>query len=119
MELEIKIKIGEIEFYAKGEPDDVEIQRQFFINSVLPAAIEVAKTNYAQITDDYRQNVNSTPVSNGFIFEPSESNRNLSVNEFISKKGFATNIDIAIGLIYYNASCREQGLLYSRDFLIQ
>ena len=37
-ELEVRIKIGEIEFYAKGQTADVEAQRQNFINIILPAA---------------------------------------------------------------------------------
>ena len=44
-ELEVKIKIGEIEFYAKGQTDDIEAQRLNFINIILPAAVDAIKNS--------------------------------------------------------------------------
>ena len=38
--LKVKFKIGEIEFEAEGLPEDVSNERNTFMNTLLPAAVE-------------------------------------------------------------------------------
>ncbi len=102
-ELEVKIKIGEIEFYAKGQAADVEAQRQNFTNIILPAAVDAIKSS--RMTQDFIEEA-QVPVIAAVKEEATALDvhadlSTLSVNEFIKSKGFKTQEDIAIGLIYY------------------
>ena len=116
-DLEIKIKIGEIEFYAKGEPKDVEAQRYSFISCVLPTAVQVleeAKTMRMPI-----EKRGGTESALGYDQEIIESQTSAvitqSVNEFLNEKGWSSNIDLSIGLIYYNYSNKGQNSFTSSD----
>ena len=102
-ELEVKIKIGEIEFYAKGQTADVEAQRQNFTNIILPAAVDAIKsfrpsqTYIAEATTPALE-----PIKETAVLEVNADLSAMSVNEFINSKGFKSQIDVAMGLIYYN-----------------
>lgn len=102
-DLEVKIKIGEIEFYAKGQTADVEAQRQNFTNIILPAAVKAIKNTRA--SHDY---IDESPaMAIDTIKAPStlavaNNVSAMSVNEFINSKNFKSQIDTAIGLIYFN-----------------
>ena len=41
MESRIKFKIGEIEFEAEGDSNDVEKQRDYFMNAIIPVATTI------------------------------------------------------------------------------
>lgn len=101
-DLEVKIKIGEIEFYAKGHSSDVEAQRQNFTNIILPAAVEAIKN--ARSSQVYIEEA-PTPVldtaKSHTVLNVQADESVISVNEFISGKRFKTQEDLAIGLIYY------------------
>ena len=43
--LKVKFKIGEIEFEAEGLPEDVSNERNTFMNTLLPAAVEAMISN--------------------------------------------------------------------------
>ena len=107
-ELEVKIKIGEIEFYAKGQTADVEVQRQNFTNSILPAAVDAIKKSKSS-----QEYIAEAPISalnaakETAFLEVQGDLGEMSVNEFINSKGFKTQIDIAMGLIYYYEKCKE------------
>lgn len=106
-ELEIKIKIGEIEFYAKGQSADVEAQRQIFTSIVLPAAVDAIKISRASqtyITETTTPVLES--VKEGSASVDNADYSTMSVNEFIKCKGFKSQIDIAMGLIFYNEKYR-------------
>ena len=115
-ELELKLKIGEIEFYAKGEYDDVEAQRQIFTNVILPAAVNAiknAKTSQAIIEEKQMPVLPSadeiTAADNPAVLNT------MSVNEFINSKGFKTQINQAIGLIYYHEKLKSCQNFKSED----
>lgn len=57
-EIEVKIKVGEIEFYAKGQPADVKEQSQYFIGdgiNVLLAIIDTINRSRRINTDNLRE----------------------------------------------------------------
>lgn len=109
-DLELRIKIGEIEFYAKGEPKDVEAQRHSFISCVLPTAVQVleeAKTMRLPI----EKNGETDPAlryDQDIIELQTNAVLNQSVNEFLKEKSWSSNIDYSIGLIYYNYKNKGQ-----------
>lgn len=105
-ELEVKIKIGEIEFYAKGQTADVEAQRQNFTNIILPAAVDAIKSSrssQAYIAEATTPALE--PIKETAVLDVNDDLSTMSVNEFINSKGFLSQIDMAIGLIYYNEKC--------------
>lgn len=100
--LRLKFKIGEIEFEAEGNPEDVERQREVFSSSLLPLAVQ-AMMQTKSLEGNYIDN----PVVQELSLEEKGNAENLdklqrmSINEFLKLKGFVSQIDIAIGLIYY------------------
>ena len=107
-ELEVKIKIGEIEFYAKGQTADVEEQRQNFTNIILPAAVDAIKSS--RMTQAYIEEAQVPVIAAAkeeATLDAHADLSTLSVNEFIKSKGFKTQEDIAIGLIYYYEVCKK------------
>lgn len=101
-ELEVKIKIGEIEFYAKGQTADVEAQRQNFTNIILPAAVDAIKSS--RTSQSY---IAEAPVpviataKEDLTLNAQADLSTMSVNEFINSKGFLSQTDVSMGLIYY------------------
>lgn len=63
MENRVKFKIGEIEFEAEGTEEVIERERDIFLNSILPAAIEaVVKTRAVEnVNDSYLSSVVGAP----------------------------------------------------------
>lgn len=107
-ELEVKIKIGEIEFYAKGQTADVEAQRQNFTSVILPAAVDAIKSSrMSQAYIEEAQVPVITAAKEEATLDAHADLNTLSVNEFIKSKGFKTQEDIAIGLIYYFEVCKK------------
>lgn len=114
--LRLKFKIGEIEFEAEGNPEDVERQREVFSSSLLPLAVQVmmqTKTLEATYIDN--------PIVQELPLEEKENTANLdkiqrmSINEFLKFKGFVSQIDIAIGLIYYFEIIKNSDSFSSED----
>lgn len=96
--LKVKFKIANlIEFEAEGMTEDVERERTEFLNKILPAAVNaVAQT---QITVPASELIDVSNA-NSELLELHELPE-LSINEFLNQKGFGSQIDLAIGLIYY------------------
>ena len=116
--LKVKFKIGEIEFEAEGLPKDVSNERNVFMNTLLPAAVEaMIRTRGSAIQQDYLDGsspvvVSSTPM----IGEASQAaSSEQSVNEFLNQKNFSSQIDTALGLIYYNEIFRKRSSFSSED----
>ena len=106
-ELEVRIKIGEIEFYAKGQTDDVEAQRQKFTTIILPAAVDAIKSSRSSqtyIAESPTPKLES--IKDTTELDVNADLSTMSVNEFINSKGFKSQIDIAIGLIYFYEKCK-------------
>lgn len=113
-QLNVKFKIGDIQFEAEGAPEDVEYQRIVFMDTLLPAAIDaMIRTSGAVATQQYIEAQEIKTLSKGNFETPREfialnaGISNMSVNEFINSKQFSSQIDTAIGLIYYNEKSKE------------
>ena len=105
-QLRIKFKIGMIEFEAEGSTEAVEKQREAFENMLLSKAGEVISNTgsiYIPTQTLGISNAATVPV----LDEGAHSYENLSVNEFLKSKNFSSQIDIAIGLIYYNEKYKD------------
>ena len=118
-ELEVKIKIGEIEFYAKGHTADVEEQRQNFTNIILPAAVDAIKSS--RMSQTYIEEAKAPEIAaakEDAVLDVDIDLNTMSVNEFINSKGFKSQIDIAMGLIYFHEKCKGN-MDFSSDELKQ
>lgn len=107
-ELEVKIKIGEIEFFAKGQADDVEAQRLLFLNNILPAAVDAIRNS--RVSQTYIPEKPQRLVADSNEIAISNCQVDLcstSVNELLKGKGFKTQEEIALGLIYYYEVCKD------------
>lgn len=97
--LKVKFKIANvIEFEAEGMSEDVERERAEFLNKILLAAISAV--SQTQTIMPSREAVIDISQTNNELLEVHEISE-LSINEFLNQKGFASQIDMAIGLIYY------------------
>lgn len=97
--LKVKFKIANvIEFEAEGMSEDVERERAEFLNKILPAAISAV--TQTQTIMQSREAVIDISQTNNELLEVHEIPE-LSINEFLNQKGFVSQIDMAIGLIYY------------------
>ena len=114
--LKVKFKIGEIESEAEGLPEDVSNERNTFMNTLLPAAVEaMIRTRGNAIQQDYLEG-NTPVVSTPLIGESSQSVcMEQSVNEFLSQKNFSSQTDTALGLIYYYEVVRSRASFSSDD----
>lgn len=111
--LKVEFRIGEIEFKAEGEPADVEQQRESFVNTLLPLAVDAMvrtrASNAVQATNYIEEKEQNLLSTSQYLEENVQSSMNctnseipLSINEFLTERGFVSQIDLAIGLIYYN-----------------
>lgn len=108
--LKLKFKIGQIEFEAEGAPEDVNYQRMEFMDKLLPAAVDAMIRSKGTISDGVSINssvyeplpdITAAPMldqNSGKALDTTQ----LSINEFLNQKEFTSQIDTAIGLIYYN-----------------
>lgn len=113
--LRLKCKIGEIEFEAEGNPEDVERQREVFSSSILPLAVQAmmqTKSLGSYIDNPIVQELTLEEKENT---EYSKKTQKMSTNEFLKFKGFVSQIDIAIGLIYYFETIKSIGSFSSDD----
>ena len=101
--LKVKFKIGEIEFEAEGLPEDVSNERNTFMNTLLPAAVEaMVRTRGAVVVQESPVQELLTPQRDMLTESSQVMCAGQSVNEFLNQKAFGSQIDTAIGLIYYN-----------------
>ncbi len=114
--LGLKFKIGEIEFEAEGNPEDVERQREVFLSSLLPLAVQaMIQTKSSERTYINNPVVEELPLEEKGNIENLDKIQRISINEFLKLKGFSSQIDIAIGLIYYFETVKHRGSFSSED----
>ena len=91
------IKIGEVELSLEGDAEYIEKERSIFFNGILPMAVD-AMVNARAISQ-----ANKPPDSNIPMIDDGKRDYipGSSVNEFLRKKGFSTQIDTALGLFFY------------------
>ena len=108
MQNEVRLKIGEIEFEAKGDADVIERERNEFFK-VLPLAVEaMMRTRSEKIvqeaisTEEYQQ----LPISiSAATNETAAANTDLSrtsLAEFIAQKGAESHNDFILCAAYFN-----------------
>lgn len=104
-QLRIKFKIGMIEFEAEGSTEAVEKQREAFESMLLSKAEAISNTGslYMPAQTLGISSAATVPVLDAGM----HSYENLSVNEFLKSKNFSSQIDIAIGLIYFNEKYKD------------
>lgn len=105
--MKLKYKIGEIEFEAEGNPEDVEQQRLNFIDAVLPVAVEAMVRTHTTIDNGLyfetpKTDLSLPDVATTAFLKPVSSPVGMSINEFLNSKNFSSQIDTALGLAYYN-----------------
>ena len=109
MENRVKFKIGEIEFEAEGSAEVIEREREIFLNSLLPAAVEAVK-NTRGVT--YQKQIieasDNTPLLQAMptdettinLFKGIDFNRT-SLSSFISNCGSLSEQDFVLFAAYY------------------
>ena len=113
MQNEVRFRIGEIEFEAKGDPDVIERERNEFVTKLLPLAVDaVARTrNIQQATFEEKEELQALPESSLHELEkPSEPNvdlSRLSLAEYIKQKGADSHIDFTLCAAYYVEKARD------------
>lgn len=114
MENRIRFKIGEIEFEAEGEADIVERERNVFLNSILPAAVEaIVRTKEHNIQPQYiteqdtplLEQINEGGVNNNDSYVTvenfSQDFSRTSLPDFLKRFGDVSDQDFAIMAVYY------------------
>lgn len=105
--MKLRYKVGEIEFEAEGNPEDVEQQRLNFMDTVLPAAVEaMVRTRISTDNMLHYKTPDADPLlpemSTPMLLTSDSSSAVTSINEFLNSKNFSSQIDTALGLVYYN-----------------
>lgn len=95
-ETKLRMKFGNIEFEIESDSETVEKERKSFLET-LPAII----SSSSHFIENKKQEilVNETNVIEGTTNIPKLTNMN--INTFISEKGFSTEVDICLGIIYF------------------
>lgn len=118
MSLKLEFKIGAIEFRAEGEPHEVDKQRECFVNTIFPLAVDamtrnscsiVSNKQYLEIVDGQVDALPETVLENGTSSQiiPSSSVDNIdfsreSLNTFINKYGDINDQDFLILSAYFS-----------------
>ncbi len=106
MENQVKFKIGQIEFEAKGSEDVIERERNIFLNTILPVAVD-ALQHTQEIKGD-TQYIETTQ-KNEKVFEIEQEVS--EVNNDILKKDNLSRVSLASFLTSY-------GNLNDKDFIL-
>lgn len=118
--LKVEFKIGAIEFKAEGDPTDVEKQRESFVNTLLPLAVDAMIRTHSSIVEnqqyieanDARFFTNTTEISEETKAVPSISMSNIdnidfsreSLNTYINKFGNITDQEFVVLATYFAES---------------
>lgn len=110
--MKLRYKVGEIEFEVEGNPEDVEQQRLNFMDAVLPAAVEaMVRTHTVTDNESYFESQEVNPplmeAATPALLTLASSSVAMSINEFLNSKNFSSQIDTALGLVYYNEKHKE------------
>jgi len=106
----VKFKIGEIEFEAEGEDAVIERERNVFLTSILPAAIEAvvktrtttqANTVYLNSTEDEVKFIECRPLESQMVQNDIDLSRTNLVT-FLKKYGVLSDQDFVVFSAYYD-----------------
>lgn len=115
MENRVRFKIGEIEFEAEGAAEVVERERNVFLNSLLPAAVEaIVRTKEHNSQPQYiteqdtplleqidENGMNNSNDSYTTVESYSQDFSRTSLPDFLKKFGDISDQDFAIMAVYY------------------
>jgi hypothetical protein len=107
------IKIGEIEFSLEGDADYIEKERSIFFGGILPQAVDAMANAHALSAPVEYTDVPIPTITDGKL--TSASSAGLSLNEFLNTKGFSSQINNAIGLMYYYENEKDRTDFSSED----
>lgn len=135
--LKVEFKIGEIEFKAEGNPADVEKQRESFVNTLLPLAVEsMVRTRNAsaekqqcsespdvQILPENSQfaiPISSIDTQQSAVYncDPTDFTRK-SLNTYINKFGTVTDQDFVVLATYFEEMKTGQPVSITSEVLKQ
>ena len=98
-ETKLKMKFGNIEFEIESDSETVEKERKSFLET-LPGIISLS-SNFIVMDSQNQQKV----LDETRLVEDNTANiprlANMNINTFISEKGFLTENDICLGVIYF------------------
>ncbi len=98
-ETKLKMKFGNIEFEIESDSETVEKERKSFLET-LPDIISMS-SNFVVMNNAKTENT----LAEAKIAEENTTNIprliNININSFFSEKGFATDIDTCLGVIYF------------------
>lgn len=121
-QLKLKIKIGQVEFEAEGDANAVTEQRDFFIQSIVPAAssfldkiqsIEAARVAESPTNSQIVQNETATsalPYSN--VSDNIDWSRTNLVS-FLNKYGELSDRDFVLFAAYYHEQQQESAYVFT------
>lgn len=98
-ETKLRMKFGNIEFEIESDPETVEKERKNFLET-LPGIISLS-SNFI-VMDSTKSEIILDKTK---LVEENTTNAskvtNININTFINEKGFSTDIDMCIGVIYF------------------
>jgi len=105
----IRLRVGEIEFKAEGDVEFIEREREEFISTLLPLAVETVRLikdtiSPSELDDIVRKEVTQEvmPSQNSSQPAPSANLLNMSMVEFVTKKGAISHNDFIMCAAYYD-----------------
>lgn len=110
LENRVKFRIGEIEFEAEGTAEVIERERNVFLTTLLPAAVEaIVRTRGATQNTQYIETPHSATLTDNndtlleqrMIDSPIDLTRT-SLASFVKSKGANEHYDFIICAVYYN-----------------
>lgn len=108
MQNKVRFKIGEIEFEAEGDAEVIERERNEFVTTLLPLAVDamVRTINNRQL-----QRINTLPQSTAIddigLPQDAENLSRTSLASFIKQKGANTHTDFILCAIFYKNKRNE------------
>lgn len=91
----LKIKYGSIEFEIESDPETIEKERKAFLET-LPSIAYMAKNQ--KLDSECVSTIDTTEIKG---IAMNDSNQYSSINQFMNEKGFNTDIDKCLAVIYY------------------
>lgn len=126
MENKVKFRIGEIEFEAEGSAEVIEREREIFLSSLLPAAVDAIKNTRGvsyqkQIVESNEttpllQSV-SSDISEGSLLEDIDFSRT-SLVSFISEFGSLSEQDFVLFAAYYEEMKAGEQISFCKDSVV-
>ena len=120
MENEVRIKMGEIEFEAKGDAELIARERTEFFENILPKAMEAVaytKSVQQQSIGKGKQEAQLLIQADEVISQPQENNfERKSISNFLQDKGAETDTDKILCMAYFYEKKKGMKDFCTEDF---